>query len=90
MAAILQEDTSAIVTLRDSGIDRPCKLDGKRYATYGARYEGSLVRQLIKSDGGRGTFQELSLPLLGLWNTVVNVSGDRTCHPIWITHGVLR
>jgi hypothetical protein len=33
----------------------------------------SIVRQLIKSDGGHGDFQELALPLLGLWNTVMKV-----------------
>ena len=32
MAAIFQEDTSAIVTLPDSGIERPRQLDGKRCA----------------------------------------------------------
>lgn len=30
VAAVLQQDTSAIVTLKSSGIDRPAKLDGKR------------------------------------------------------------
>ncbi len=40
VAALLQEDTSAIVTLKSSGIDRPKDLEGKRYASYGARFEG--------------------------------------------------
>ena len=40
VAAVFQEDTSAIVTLKESGIERPRELDGKRYATYGAKYEG--------------------------------------------------
>jgi len=29
VAAVLQKDTSAIVTLSSSGLDRPAKLDGK-------------------------------------------------------------
>ncbi len=29
IAAILQDDTSAIVTLKSSGLDRPSKLDGR-------------------------------------------------------------
>ena len=37
VAALLQDDTSAIVTLESSGIDRPAKLDGCVYASYGAR-----------------------------------------------------
>ena len=38
VAALLQTDTSAIVTLASSGLDRPKKLDGKVYGSYGARY----------------------------------------------------
>lgn len=30
VAAVLQQDTSAIVTLKSSGIDRPAQLDGKK------------------------------------------------------------
>ena len=43
VAALLQKDTSAIVTLKSSGIDRPSKLDGKQYASYGARYQGFIL-----------------------------------------------
>ena len=35
---MLQTDTSAIVTLASSGLDRPQKLDSKVYGSYGARY----------------------------------------------------
>ena len=37
VAALLQDDTSAIVTLESSEFDRPAKLDGSVYASYGAR-----------------------------------------------------
>ena len=37
VAALLQDDTSAIVTLESSEVDRPAKLDGSVYASYGAR-----------------------------------------------------
>jgi len=33
VAAILQKQTSAIVTLKTSGIDTPKKLDGRKYAS---------------------------------------------------------
>lgn len=48
VATVMQSNTSAIVTLKSSGIDRPKLLDGKKYASYGARYEGRIVQQLIK------------------------------------------
>jgi NitT/TauT family transport system substrate-binding protein len=37
VAALLQSNQSAIVTLQSSSIDRPAKLDGKKYASYAAR-----------------------------------------------------
>jgi ABC-type nitrate/sulfonate/bicarbonate transport system substrate-binding protein len=83
VATLLQRDDSAIVTLKSSGIDRPSKLDGKRYASYGARYEGRIVQQMIKADGGTGDYQELGLPMLGLWETVLKGEADAT----WVFMG---
>ena len=40
-----------------------------------ARYEGRIVRELIRGDGGgSGDYQELALPMLGLWPTLLAVS----------------
>ena len=83
VAALLQSDNSAIVTTKASGIDRPAKLEGKRYASYGARYEGRIVQQMIKADGGFGDYQELALPMLGLWDTVLTGEADST----WVFMG---
>lgn len=39
VAALLQDpQLSAIVTLKSSCIERPAQLDGKRYASYAARW----------------------------------------------------
>jgi hypothetical protein len=57
--------------LASSGIDRPSKLDGKTYASYGARYEGRIVQQLIRNDGGKGEYTESTPPMLGIWNTLL-------------------
>ncbi|KAK9838417.1 hypothetical protein WJX84_005158 [Apatococcus fuscideae] len=83
VAAVLQQDTSAIVTRTDSGIDRPAQLDGKRYASYGARYEGRIVQQLIRNDGGKGEFEEFTPPKLGIWDTILKGEADAT----WIFEG---
>ena len=74
IAAILQDDTSAIVTLKSSGLDRPAKLDGRTYASYGARYEGRIVQRMIKNDGGIGDYKEVALPMLGIWETILKVT----------------
>ncbi|KAL4444363.1 hypothetical protein ABPG75_012100 [Micractinium tetrahymenae] len=76
VAAVLQKDTSAIVTLKSSGIDRPAKLEGKRYASYAARFEGRIVQEMIRADGGSGDYQELALPMLGVFNTLLKESPE--------------
>ena len=53
LATIFQEDVSAIATLTDKNIQSPKDLDGLIYASYKARYEDEIVRQMIKNDGGQ-------------------------------------
>uniref|UniRef100_A0A7S0S6H2 Thiamine pyrimidine synthase n=1 Tax=Chlamydomonas leiostraca TaxID=1034604 RepID=A0A7S0S6H2_9CHLO len=78
VATLLQGSTSAVVALKSSGIERPAQLDGKKYASYGARYEGRIVQQLIKNDGGRGEYTEVTPPMLGIWNTILKGDMDAT------------
>ena len=52
VAALVQHNTSALVTLKESGLDRPAKLEGKRYAGFGSPYEEPVIAQVIKQDGG--------------------------------------
>jgi len=78
VAAILARDASAIVTLEDSGIDRPRKLDGQRYASYDARFEDHIVRQMIRNDGGMGNIEIINPPMLGIWNTLLEGKAEST------------
>ena len=43
------------------------------YASYGARYEGRIVQQMIRNDGGMGDYTESTPPMLGIWNTLLKV-----------------
>ncbi len=61
IAAIMQHNTSALVTLKSSGITRPGQLDGKIYGGFGAPYEGAVVSEIIKHDGGQGKFKNVTL-----------------------------
>ncbi|GLC40077.1 hypothetical protein PLESTM_000989800 [Pleodorina starrii] len=83
VATLLQDSTSAIVTLASSGIARPAQLDGKTYASYGARFEGRIVQQLIRNDGGSGEFAESTPPMLGIWDTLLKGEADAT----WVFMG---
>lgn len=78
IAAVLQDDASAIVTRSDSDITRPAQLDGRTFASYQARFEDDIVRQLIRADGGQGDFVVSNPEKLGMWKTVVDGTADAT------------
>lgn len=78
VAALAQRDTSAIVVLADSDIERPQQLDGKRYASYNARFEDDIVRAMVQNDGGRGVLNIVTPPKLGIWSTLVSRKAEAT------------
>jgi len=52
VAAVIQQNSSALVTLKGSALDRPARLEGKRYAGFGAPFEEPVIAAMIKCDGG--------------------------------------
>ncbi|MEO1021956.1 MAG: ABC transporter substrate-binding protein [Bacteroidota bacterium] len=80
IAAVFQHDVSAIVVLGSSGISSPKQLDGTTYASYEARYEDEIVRQMIRNAGGEGTITTHYPKKLGIWDTLV----DGTFTSTWI------
>lgn len=78
IAALLREDISAIVALSTNTIKRPKELDGRIYASYKARYEDAIVKQMISNDGGRGDLTITYPDKLGIWNTLLTGSADAT------------
>ncbi|MEL7421611.1 MAG: ABC transporter substrate-binding protein [Bacteroidota bacterium] len=78
VAALLQEDLSAITVLSDKGLKRPKDLDGKIYSSYQARYEDGIVREMIKNDGGAGNLNITYPAKLGIWNTLLSGEADAT------------
>jgi ABC-type nitrate/sulfonate/bicarbonate transport system substrate-binding protein len=76
--AILQEDLSSIVSLKSANILSPKDLDGKIYASYQARYEDHIVKQMIKNDQGTGNLTISYPEKLGIWNTLLEGKADAT------------
>ena len=76
--AILQEDISSIASLKSTNIDSPNSLDGKIYASYKARYEDHIVKEMVKNDGGTGIMEIIYPEKLGIWNTLLEGSADAT------------
>lgn len=78
IAALLQNDISSIATLSSSNISRPKELDHKTYASYRARYEDQIVKQMIINDGGTGNINISYPEKLGIWETLTNNTADAT------------
>lgn len=75
---ILQKDLSCIASLKSANITSPKMLDGKSYASYKARYEDSIVKEMIKNDGGKGDLNIIYPEKLGIWNTLLCGHADST------------
>lgn len=54
------------------------KFDNKIYASYKARYEDAIVKQMIINAGGKGTIRILYPDKLGIWNTLLENKADAT------------
>jgi NitT/TauT family transport system substrate-binding protein len=78
VAAVCHRDESAVVALSDSGIERPRDLDGRTYASYDARFEDDIVRQLVRNDGGDGEVSIVTPPKLGIPDTLIDGAADAT------------
>ena len=76
--AVLQKDISSIASLKSSNLYRPNLLDGKIYASYKARYEDHIVKEMIKNDGGIGDIKITYPNKLGIWNTLLEKKADAT------------
>lgn len=83
VAAVIQHNTSALVTLKESGLDRPKELDGKRYAGFGAPFEQPVISTVIRSDGGKGQYRTVTANL-GAYDALKSKRADFT----WFFMGV--
>ncbi|MSQ61786.1 MAG: ABC transporter substrate-binding protein [Dehalococcoidia bacterium] len=52
IAAIIQHNTSSLLSLREDGITRPRDLAGKTYGGFGGPLETQLIKTLVSCDGG--------------------------------------
>jgi ABC-type nitrate/sulfonate/bicarbonate transport system substrate-binding protein len=59
VAAIIQHNTSGILSLKEDGIDRPSKLPGHNYATWNLPIELAIIKKVVEDDGG--SFDEIEL-----------------------------
>lgn len=59
VAAIIQHNTSGIISRKGEGMDTPKGLEGKKYATWDMDVEKETIRDVMKADGGNFDLVEL-------------------------------
>ena len=59
VAAILQHNTSGLISRKDAGIESPADLEGKNYATWGLPVEQAMIKYCMEQEGA--DFEKLNL-----------------------------
>lgn len=52
VAAIIQHNTSGIISLKEDDITSPVGMEGKNYATWGLEIEQAMLENVVTADGG--------------------------------------
>ena len=84
VAAVIQHNTSGIVSRAGEGIDTPKGLEGKKYATWDLDVEKATIRDVMKADGGSFDLVEL---IPSTVTDEVSALQSRSVDAIWIFYG---
>ena len=84
VAAIVQHNTSGIISLAEKGIDSPKGLEGKKYATWDMDVEKATIRDVMKADGGNFDLVEL---IPSTVTDEVSALKSDSVDAIWIFYG---
>ncbi len=84
IAAILQHNTSGIMSSKSSGIARPSDMEGKHYATWNIPVEQAILNNVIEADGG--DFSKVKLVPYNTTDEIQSLkSGDFDA--VWVFEG---
>ncbi|MCH5320706.1 MAG: ABC transporter substrate-binding protein [Eubacterium sp.] len=84
VAAILQHNTSGIISKAGQGMDTPKGLTGKTYLTWDSPIELAVMEHVVNADGGK--WEDVKL----IPNTVTDEAQDVNANPdhaIWVFYG---
>lgn len=84
VAAVIQHNTSGIISLAEKGITSPKGLEGKRYATWDMAVEKATIRDVMASDGGNFDLVEL---IPSTVTDEVSALKSDSVDAIWIFYG---
>lgn len=84
VAALIQHNTSGIISLKGQGMDTPKGLEGKTYLTWDSPIELAMMKNVVEKDGGDWD-KVTKIP-----NTVTDEAQDvkqNPDHAIWVFYG---
>ncbi len=84
VAAMVQHNTSGIISLAGNGMDRPKGLEGHSYATWNGAIELETLKEVITTDGG--DFSQVEL-IPSTVTDEVSALRSNTVDSIWIFYG---
>lgn len=84
VAAILQHNTSGIISRAGEGMERPKGLEGKKYATWDSPVEKATIRDVMEDDGGNFDLVEL---IPSTVTDEVSALKSKSVDAIWIYYG---
>ncbi len=84
VAALMDHNTSGILSRAGDGIDRPKGLEGKSYSTWQAATELAMLRQVMSDDGG--DFDKVTLIPNDITDEPAALSAGQT-DAVWVFYG---
>ena len=84
VAAVLQHNTSGIISRKGEGMDRPKGMEGKKYATWDAPIEKATLKQVVEADGG--DFDKVKM-IPSTVTDEVSALKSNSVDAIWIFYG---
>ena len=83
VAAILQHNTSGIISLKETGIDRPANMAGHNYATWQRPVEQAMIKSIVEQDGG--SFEDVEMIPSTVYDVITGLNSG--VDAIWVFYG---
>lgn len=80
VAAIIQHNTSGVISLKEDGIDSPAKMAGHTYATWDLPIEQAIIKKIVEDDGGK--FEDINMVPSTVTDVVTALQTD--IDTVWI------
>ena len=84
VAAVVQHNTSGIISRAGEGMDTPRGLEGKKYATWDMEVEKATIRDVMRADGGNFDLVEL---IPSMVTDEVSALQSGSVDAIWVFYG---